>query len=560
MVPNVEVVGGAAVACDGTPGSRGRSTPEHDRVRDSPPALVTGTGTVADRRGVDPPSPQTGDRLWKVGRDPLTGVGPAMEGTSGAAEHALLRGRAGEAALSCESSRQRAPGRAGARASGQRGGFVPGGQTNSRRRRRLRAADRHEPTTGGVRADRVGAKRSPRAVAVDGVIQRRNTSSLRRPLTRETSTGRCHESDNRPSAARHSPRRRAGVEAERFSDLGEHEAQASGSGFVSKVTSSTGSGCKPRARQPGGQLHQRATAGAVLRSSVSVVVLADRIGCRSRQAARGHSRPCAKSAWTTRDGLASGRESAHGVKERRKPARPRQSGGYGGGLSTYRKWRARKRSPGSTCRWKASRAEPSRPFWRAGDGSGPGLRRKSDGSNLVGRPRETENGGVDRGRQRSVAQLHRRRKRSGGAGTRERAPRRFAPREGTRRQYRAEPDQSWSRAVKREANRGRIVERWSGAMQDERSLAFGVSAPGTASGRACGVSATQVVRSVIERFTGARIVSRLQKSVRSIFFAPLRGAERQTEAARDSAGRRPVPDEDGPNESGDKGARSFART
>ena len=178
MVPNVEVVGGAAVACDGTPGPRGRSTPEHDRVHDSPPALVTGTGTVTDRRGVDPPSPQTGDSLWKVGRDPLTGVGPAMEGTSGAAERALLRGRAGEAALSCESSRQRAPGRAGARAPGQRGGFVAGGQTNSRRRRRLRAADRHEPTTGGVRADRVGAKRSPRAVAVDGVIQRRNTSSL----------------------------------------------------------------------------------------------------------------------------------------------------------------------------------------------------------------------------------------------------------------------------------------------------------------------------------------------------------------------------------------------
>jgi len=72
----------------------------------------------------------------------------------------------------------------------------------------------------------------------------------------------------------------------------------------------------------------------VLWSSVSVVVLADRIGCRSRQAARGHSRPCAKSAWTTRDGLASGRESANGVKKRRKPARPWQSGGYGGGLST----------------------------------------------------------------------------------------------------------------------------------------------------------------------------------------------------------------------------------
>jgi hypothetical protein len=175
-------------------------------------------GSVTDRRGVDPPSPQPGDRLWKVGRDPLTGVGPAMEGTSGAAEHALLRGRAGEAALSCESPRQRAPGRAGARASGQRGGFVAGGQTNSRRRRRLRAADRHEPTTGGVRADRVGAKRSPRAVAVGGVIQRRNTSSLRRPLTRETSTGRCTKVTIGHPQPGTRPKGERGVEAERFSD------------------------------------------------------------------------------------------------------------------------------------------------------------------------------------------------------------------------------------------------------------------------------------------------------------------------------------------------------
>lgn len=51
--------------------------------------------------------------------------------------------------------------------------------------------------------------------------------------------------------------------------------------------------------------------------------------------------------------------------------------------------------------------------------------------------RETENGGDDRGRQRSVAQLHRRRQRSGGAGTRDREPRRFDPREGTRREHRA---------------------------------------------------------------------------------------------------------------------------
>lgn len=310
---------------------RSRSTTESST---SPPAFVTGTGRVADRRGVDPPSPQTGDSLWKVGRDPLTGVGPAMEGTSGAAERALLRGRAGEAALSCESSRQRAPGRAGARAPGQRGGFVAGGQTNSRRRRRLRAADRHEPTTRGVRAERVGAKRSPRAVVVDGVIQRRNTSSLQKTPDPRDLDWPIHESGHRPSAARHPPQGGRGSKPKGF-DLRGARGASLGSEMVARVTSSTGSRRKPRARQPGGQLHQRATAGAVLRSSVSVVVLADRIGCRSRQAARGHSRPCAKSAWTTRDGLASGRESAHEVKERRKPARPWQSGGNGGGLSTF---------------------------------------------------------------------------------------------------------------------------------------------------------------------------------------------------------------------------------
>jgi len=45
-----------------------------------------------------------------------------------------------------------------------------------------------------------------------------------------------------------------------------------------------------------------------------------------------------------------GARERHEVKERRKPARPWQSGEYGGGLSTYRKWQARKRLSGSTCR------------------------------------------------------------------------------------------------------------------------------------------------------------------------------------------------------------------
>jgi hypothetical protein len=56
------------------------------------------------------------------------------------------------------------------------------------------------------------------------------------------------------------------------------------------------------------------------------------IDCRSRQAARGPSRPGAKSTWITGVGLASPRESAGGVKERRKPNRRWQSREIGGGF------------------------------------------------------------------------------------------------------------------------------------------------------------------------------------------------------------------------------------
>lgn len=95
----------------------------------------------------------------------------------------------------------------------------------------------------------------------------------------------------------------------------------------------------PRGESPGRQARkQSCISGRPLVWScgvrATVVVLANRIGCRSRQAARGHLHPCAKSAWTTKDGLASRCESTAEVKERRKPARPWQSGEYGGGLST----------------------------------------------------------------------------------------------------------------------------------------------------------------------------------------------------------------------------------
>jgi len=180
-----------------------------------------------------------------------------MEGTSGAADRALLRGRACEAALSCESPRQRVPGRADARASGQRGIFVPGGQTNSRRRRRLRAADRHEGATRGVRADRVGAKLSPRAIVVEGAKRETQTVSDW-PLTRQTSTGRPRKWNGHPQPTS-SPK---GV-------LG---------GLGRKPRAPRRLGRKPQARGREAKLHQRATAGVVLRSS----------GCRGR--ARGSHR------------------------------------------------------------------------------------------------------------------------------------------------------------------------------------------------------------------------------------------------------------------------------
>jgi hypothetical protein len=116
-VPNVEVVGGAAVACDGTPGPRGRSTPEHDRVLDPPLPFVMGREKRRGSKRRRPAFHRLGTGCGRPGRDPLKRVGPTMEGTPGAADRVLLRGRARDAALSCEGPRQRAPGRADARAS-----------------------------------------------------------------------------------------------------------------------------------------------------------------------------------------------------------------------------------------------------------------------------------------------------------------------------------------------------------------------------------------------------------------------------------------------------------
>jgi len=66
----------------------------------------------------------------------------------------------------------------------------------------------------------------------------------------------------------------------------------------------------------------------------------------------------------------------------------------------------------------------------------------------------------------------------------------------------------------------RITARWSGVARENSALG---------SGKHPAASAARAVRPEVERSTGARVVSRLQRSVRSTFSAPSRGAARQTE-------------------------------
>jgi hypothetical protein len=140
--------------------------------------------------------PQVGDKLWTI---PCPDRGhSSMEGTSGAADRGPLRGGSGEAALGPGWCPRKRPIRAGgSRASGfprpgslaqagclgavasiakagSRGGLVRG-TVNPRfprglrpRRHRPSSRRRHELTTRGVRADRVGAKLSPRGIAARG--------------------------------------------------------------------------------------------------------------------------------------------------------------------------------------------------------------------------------------------------------------------------------------------------------------------------------------------------------------------------------------------------------
>jgi hypothetical protein len=84
------------------------------------------------------------------------------------------------------------------------------------------------------------------------------------------------------------------------------------------------------------------------------------IGCRSRHATFGPSRLHGEEPRSARPGLATPGESIGVAKARRKPGPRWQSRDTGGGLPPNRA--LRKRTQGSTCRWKALWAEEAAPF------------------------------------------------------------------------------------------------------------------------------------------------------------------------------------------------------
>lgn len=154
------------------------------------------------------------------------------------------------------------------------------GSKRSRRRRRLRAADRHELRQ--EVSEPIGLGQSFHRERSRWEEPTRDLRVSDRPLTREVSTGRLTQVG---PAIRSSAHRRKAMTAESIA-------------------------------APAGD---RGCGAAELGRSWSCSRIAH--GCRSRQAACGHSRPRAKSAWITSRGLAPRRESACEVKERRKPGR-----------------------------------------------------------------------------------------------------------------------------------------------------------------------------------------------------------------------------------------------
>jgi hypothetical protein len=252
----------------------------------------------------------------------------------------------------------------------------------------------------------------------------------------------------------------------------------------------------------------------------TAVVLVDRIDCRSRRAARGPSNLRAKSSRNTRVGLAPPRESEGGVKKRRKPDRWRRSREIGGGLSQTAKCESTRRRALVDER----RSDSGRPVALTCDGwqriwtvvftsSREGRRAAADDKGVRGtlvdpalRPNKPAQGGERRQKRRSPEEVDRR---SNG--------------ETHPEAMRTSVTEARLRAVKRVRAgtglpQGGLVSRGRSRVTPAKHSVI------------CGGASHGARKS--NGPSGARVVGRLQRSVRSILPPRPRGAARQTEEAR----------------------------
>jgi len=254
-------------------------------------------------------------------------------------------------------------------------------------------------------------------------------------------------------------------------------------------------------------------------------VLAGRIDCRSRQAARGPSRPEAKSFWITMNG------SSPSARERRRGERASEAGSS---VAKPRdRWRVPSKPVGSRERIGLGAPVEGRRF---GSGKSSSLTRGRRKRSWFLASARGQHSGRLRGATGSVR----------GRTSASRMVENAKP--GWRRQKggaRICPRRKANRAVYGSAEAG-------GAPSSARPAGVGLSQDGPTShgrtgplrkkgeGKHPAVSAAQATRPEVERSTGARVESRLQRSERGIFSAPSRGAERQTKVARGSTMRRRV--------------------
>ena len=329
---------------------------------------------------------------------------------------------------------------------------------------------RHEHATRGVRADRVGAKLPARAIAPG----RRRTKRLRclgRPLARDSRLA-AHRKVRRHPRSFRQPMRKLGQTG---CSSGRPEGRSRG------VRADRG-----RAR--GSHWLQKSTGGVWPVSPSSEELVDNDVG--SSQFAR----------------------ELEVANERRKPDRRRQSREIGGGSPNRRNTRKR------SCRRHSvdgRRSGPGKP-WSL-------TRRRWQRSWLLAKLGFPSGAGRDRERQRSIVSSACGRKHRGGE-----APpsggRPVLPPNGEGGAVPIGPKLE-SRAVKRGPSRGWVVERRSGA-----ALVRSISTASAVMKSHEAVGAAQAARPEVERFASARAVSRLQRSVRSIFPARARRAARQTES------------------------------